>query len=99
MSCIFQLVTILLKVVRLNNLMRSNEFFYLNIFQVDALGNSSVNPRTKRALYHRYGHCRSSKLSVKDLALELDKAAHKSHLLMILSRNFIKPGLLKLLLT
>ena len=75
-------------------------FFYLNVFQVDALDNSSVNPRTKRALYHRYGH-HSSKSSAKDLALELvkKKKAHKSHLLMILFRNIIHPGLLKLLLT
>ena len=36
------------------------------------LGNSSINPRNKRALssYHRH---HSSKLSVKDLALELAK--------------------------
>ena len=36
------------------------------------LGNSSINPRNKRGLssYHRH---HSSKLSVKDLALELAK--------------------------
>ena len=55
-----------LRVLRLMNV------FLWNVFQVDALSNSSVNPRTKRALYHRYGH-HSSKLSVKDLALALAK--------------------------
>ena len=66
--------------------------FLLECFQVDALGNFSVNSRTKRALYHRYGH-HSSKLSAKDLAVELVKKAYKSHLLMILFRNIIKSDL------